>query len=382
MKSNNHRKMNLIDTCSLNMGQSPVSSSYNQNQDGLPFYQGNADFGNINPIPKYYCNKPTKIAHKNDILLSVRAPIGALNIADSTCCIGRGLTALTPKENTNFKYLYYVLKSKYSDLLSKGTGSTFKAINKESLSTILIPLPDLNIQKKIANTLDKVNNLIDLRKQQLEKLDLLIKSKFVDMFGDPLTNPKNFNIRKIKDYAMVISGSTPNTNNPIFWDGTLKWITPAEMENNSFIIYDTQRKITPLGAKSCSLNILPKGTILLSSRAPIGKLAIAGTEMYCNQGFKNLILDTKVANSIFIYYLLKNKKQNIIDLGRGATFKEISKPIVENIKTYLPPIQLQNKFSEFVEEIEKQKLLVNKSLKKLELLYKSLMQKYFENTNG
>ncbi|MFC3771124.1 restriction endonuclease subunit S, partial [Paenibacillus sp. GCM10012303] len=95
----------LVDICNLNMGQSPESSSYNQDGDGIPFYQGNADFGELTPETRYYCNKPTKIAKKNDILLSVRAPIGAINIATETCCIGRGLAALTAKEDlTDTKY--------------------------------------------------------------------------------------------------------------------------------------------------------------------------------------------------------------------------------------------------------------------------------------
>ena len=109
--------MKLEEFAEINMGQSPVSSSYNENEDGLPFFQGKADFGKINPKAKVWCNKPTKIAEKDDILMSVRAPVGDLNIATAKCCIGRGLAGITAKKDKcYFKYLFYFLRSKYNEL--------------------------------------------------------------------------------------------------------------------------------------------------------------------------------------------------------------------------------------------------------------------------
>ena len=197
----------LVVICDLNMGQSPESSSYNQDGDGIPFYQGNADFGELNPETRYFCNKPTKIAKKNDILLSVRAPIGALNIATETCCIGRGLAAVTAKENvTDTKFLYYVLKKKKIELNQKGTGSTFKAINKQNLSEVSCPLPSIETQKQIAKTLDTAADLLAMCKQQHEELDNLIKATFYDMFGDPLTNEKGWKVFRLGDCLSVIGG--------------------------------------------------------------------------------------------------------------------------------------------------------------------------------
>ena len=121
----------LKDVCKINMGQSPSSSSYNENEDGIPFFQGNADFGERYPVARVWCNNPTKVANPGDILLSVRAPIGALNYAKENCCIGRGLAALTPnRDKVLIEYVYWVLKSKNTELNSKGTGSTFKAISR------------------------------------------------------------------------------------------------------------------------------------------------------------------------------------------------------------------------------------------------------------
>ena len=155
--------------CAINMGQSPDSSTYNEDGNGLPFFQGNADFGEIYPAVRMWCSEPTKIAREKDILISVRAPIGALNIAKCECCIGRGLAALTVNEDICAqKYLWHALSGKVDELNSKGTGSTFKAINKKTLSETEIPLPPIDEQRKIAAILDKVSDLIAKRQQQLE----------------------------------------------------------------------------------------------------------------------------------------------------------------------------------------------------------------------
>ena len=197
----------LDELCALNMGQSPDSSSYNEIGEGLPFFQGNADFGVLHPKVRVWCDAPTKIAHPGDILISVRAPIGAMNIADRECCIGRGLAALTVDENLcSRRYIWYAIGNKVDELNAKGTGSTFKAISKNILGATDIPLPSHNKQCHIAAVLDKLTHLISLRKQQLAKLDEVVKARFVEMFGDPVQNTKNFPLRMGQDIFKLSSG--------------------------------------------------------------------------------------------------------------------------------------------------------------------------------
>ena len=180
MKKQNNNIVPLSSVCILNMGQSPSSDSYNQDGDGLPFFQGNADFGKMHPSVRYWCDKPTQIANVHDILISVRAPIGALNIATSECCIGRGLAAITVKQGVcDQRYVFYALRSRVNELITKGTGSTFKAISKSILGETLIPIPSLKEQREIAVIFDKIGELIAERAQQLVELDLLVKSRFV-----------------------------------------------------------------------------------------------------------------------------------------------------------------------------------------------------------
>ena len=154
---------------------------------------------------------------------------------------------------------------------------------------------------------------------------------------------------RLGDICEIVSGSTPKSGIAEYWDGDLKWITPAELNDDSFIVNDTVRKITSLGVQKTGLTSFPAGTVILSSRAPIGKVAIAGCEMYCNQGFKNLIC-SDVINNRFLYWFLKGKTAYLNSLGRGATFKEISKQIVASIELDVPPMDKQESI---VQQFEK-----------------------------
>lgn len=147
---------------------------------------------------------------------------------------------------------------------------------------------------------------------------------------------------KLGEICEIVSGSTPKTSIKEYWDGDVKWITPAELTDDSYIIYDSARKLTELGVKKTGLSPFPAGTVILSSRAPIGKVAIAGCEMYCNQGFKNLICSEKINNK-YLYWFLKGNTEFLNSLGRGATFKEISKGIVSNIEINVPDLTDQEK---------------------------------------
>ena len=157
---------------------------------------------------------------------------------------------------------------------------------------------------------------------------------------------------KLGDICEIVSGSTPKTSVDEYWDGDIKWITPAELEDDTYIIMDSVRKITELAVKKTGLTSFPKGTVILSSRAPIGKVAIAGCEMYCNQGFKNLICSDKINNK-YLYWFLKGNTKFLNSLGRGATFKEISKSIVSEIEINVPDIDRQNEIVDILEKVSK-----------------------------
>ena len=164
MKGNGWKQIELSDpsVAKLIMGQSPPSSTYNPDGNGMPFYQGKKEFGNLYPTPEVFCTEPSKIAEKGDILLSVRAPVGPTNLCPETSCIGRGLAAIRPNSNNvSTSFLLYYFKFFESVLASKGQGSTFDAISKKVLEKLLIPLPPLPEQRRIVAKLDSLFERID-----------------------------------------------------------------------------------------------------------------------------------------------------------------------------------------------------------------------------
>ena len=181
---------------------------------------------------------------------------------------------------------------------------------------------------------------------------------------------------KLGEICEIVSGSTPKTGIAEYWDGNLKWITPAEIDDESYIITDSARKLTKLGVKKTGLSSFPSGTVILSSRAPIGKVAIAGCEMYCNQGFKNLICSDRITNR-YLYWFLKGNTAYLNSLGRGATFKEISKKIVSDIEINVPEISQQLAAVDALERVSEIIRLRKNQLQKLDELIKARFVEMF-----
>ena len=181
---------------------------------------------------------------------------------------------------------------------------------------------------------------------------------------------------KLGDICEIVSGSTPKTSIEEYWDGDIKWITPAEINDDTYIVTDSVRKITDLGAKKTGLSPFPEGTVILSSRAPIGKVAIAGCAMCCNQGFKNLICSEKILNK-YLYWFLKGNTSFLNSLGRGATFKEISKSIVSQIEINVPDIEYQKEAADILEKVSEVIYLRKQELSALDNLIKARFVEMF-----
>lgn len=172
----------LENVADIIMGQSPSSSTYNTESIGLPFFQGKADFGDIYPTTRKWCSAPARIAEKYDVLLSVRAPIGDVNIATERCCIGRGLASIRANQNSEGQYLFYRLVFSKELLESKGAGTTFKEINKAAVTSFMIPLPPLPEQKAIARVLSTIQKAIEAQDKIIAAARELKKSLMHHLF--------------------------------------------------------------------------------------------------------------------------------------------------------------------------------------------------------
>lgn len=191
--------------------------------------------------------------------------------------------------------------------------------------------------------------------------------------------------KKIGDIATVVSGSTPQTSVEEFWGKGHYWVTPAELDDKTVYVSKTERQITDAALAKVKLQRLPKGTVLLSSRAPIGKVAICDVDMYCNQGFKNCICSDLVYNK-YLFYFLKDKKEYLNSLGRGATFKEISKGIVEKVVVPLPPKPTQLSIVSELDKLNELIQIKKEQLKDYDTLAQSIFYEMFgdpvENEKG
>ena len=196
---------------------------------------------------------------------------------------------------------------------------------------------------------------------------------------------KGWEYKKLGEVCEVVTGTTPKTNIPEYWGKGHYWVTPAELNDTTVYIDKTERQITDEALSKTKLRLLPVGTVLLSSRAPIGKVAIANAEMYCNQGFKNCICSEAINNK-YLFYFLRLKKDYLNSLGRGATFKEISKSIVESIKIPLPPKSTQLAIVSELDKINELIRLKKEQLKDFDNLAQSLFYEMFgdpvENEKG
>ena len=254
-------------------------------------------------------------------------------------------------------YLYYFMEAYIDELRKQAIGGVIKYIKLGNIADAMIELPSIDNQKFIVDILGKVKEILDKRNAEISALDALIKARFIEMFGTLDLSIQGESWLPLSEISTIYTGTTPSTKEKENWDGKIPWITPAELSEDSFFVFDSERKITEKGLKSKSLSLMPKNTVLLSTRAPIGKVAIAGIEMCCNQGFKNFHCNNTILNPIYLYTLLKNNNEYLNSLGTGTTFKEISKTNVSKIKVPVANISLQNEFAEYVKLIDKSKFV-------------------------
>ena len=374
----------LEEICAINMGQSPDSSTYNEDGNGLPFFQGNADFGEIYPVVRMWCSEPTKISREKDILISVRAPIGALNIANCECCIGRGLAALTVNEDICAQeYLWHTLSGKVDELNSKGTGSTFKAINKKTLSETEIPLPPIDEQRKIAAILDKVSDLIAKRQQQLDKLDEMIKARFMEIFGDSETNTKNWRVLPMSKICSVGSSkriyqSEQSSSGVPFWriSDLTSLITTGTVTPELYIPEERYKELKTQG------QVPAPGDILITSRGTLVQCYIVkvNDRFYFQDGMISWLsgyMDGVTPLYISYLFTMPGFRKQIDSMQAGSTVAYLSITMIKKLKVMLPDIESQQQFASFVSKTEKTKTTISSSLEKLETLKKALMQEYF-----
>ena len=319
------------------------------------------------------------------VILSSRAPIGKTAIAGCEMCCNQGFKNLICSDAIYNEYLYFFLKSKTDYLNSLGRGATFKEISKSIVENIEIPLPEVNQQKEIAEKFKKLEQLISLRKQQLAKLDELVKARFVEMFGDPADNVNNLPASPMTAICQIIDG-----------DRGKNYPKQEEFSDSGFCLFLNAKNVTAQGFsfENCTYiteekdallrnGKLCRGDVVLTTRGTIGNLAFYDTSVpyeniRINSGMVILRMNKQVVSEIFFIEQFKMQLDSIKSrIASGSAQPQLPISTMNKIEMILPPIELQNQFAAFVERVSQQKQTVQQSLEKLELMKKALMQEYF-----
>jgi len=378
------KTVKLGDVCTVIAGQSPPSDTYNDDGIGLPFFQGKADFGERHPVVRKWCSNPVKIAEDRDILISVRAPVGPTNVATEACCIGRGLSAIRCGENVNMEYLLQFLRWFESRLEAQGKGATFKAITQKDLNAIVFPLPPIPEQKRIAEILDLADEARRNRRENLKLYDDLIRSLFLQTFGDPVSNPMGWDIESLAKFGSFKNGlnfGRGESGVKVRYLGVGDFKALAKID-------DTQ------SLSQIALNDLPSEDYFLRNGDLVfvrsnGNKQLVGRciavypndEKVTYSGFCiRYRIETGGIDPVFLVHLFRMSsfKSQMLQGGRGANIQNINQQILNALEIPCPPISLQNEFAQQVEEITVQKEREQALYKQHDDLFNSLLQRAFK----
>ena len=348
----------LKEVADIIMGQSPASSTYNDEGKGLPFYQGKAEFGVRHPIVKKWCSAPLKIADQGDILLSVRAPVGPTNICNVKSCIGRGLAAIRCKKNkADHLFIWFYRRSIEKRIASKGVGSTFTAIGREEISKIQVPSVNYSTQRKIASILSAYDDLIEnnLRRIKiLEEMAQMIYREWFVNFRFPEHEkvkmvkselgmiPEGWEVKKLGDVCNVVMGQSPKSEYYNTEGNGLPFHQGVKDFGSRFPTHNTY----------CTLEsrIAEQGDILISVRAPVGRINLASEKLIIGRGLS--AIRHKHGLQSFLLYQLKHIFREEDSMGSGTIYRAITKDDLLNLNIIHPSSNIDKEFNELLNPMD------------------------------
>ena len=321
----------LGDVVQITMGQSPDGSTYSDEPSDYILVQGNADLQNGWVCPRIWTTQITKKADAGDLIMSVRAPAGAMGKTAYNAVIGRGVAAIKGNE-----FIYQLLVKMDADGFWKtlSCGSTFESLNSDNIKNAEVKIPTTAEQIKIGGYFQQLDNLITLH--QRECISFTARAGRRILTANKKRNTSSWEQRKLGDIADIVGGGTPSTGNQSYWDGDIDWYAPAEIADQIYA-NSSQKKITGLGYENSSAKMLPPGTVLFTSRAGIGKTAILTRKGCTNQGFQSIVPHRGELDSYFIFSRTEELKRYGELVGAGSTFVEVSGKQMAVMELMMPP---------------------------------------------
>ena len=378
----------LSEICDIVSGGTPSRSRMEfWNNGDIPWIKiGNLNGKYVEKADEYITklgleNSAAKVLPKGAILYTIFATLGETAILSIDACTNQAIAGICIKDNLQVStdYIYYFLKSKKKFVSNIGRGVAQNNINMSILKEFKVPLPEHSVQSEIVDILDKTVNIINMRQAELEKLDRLVKARFVEMFGDPSVNNKRWQRGVINEIGSCIAGATPSTKVDEYWNnGTIPWMSSGEV--NKGRIDRTDNFITHLGYDKTSTKLVPPKTVVLAMAGQgrtRGMAAITEIELCTNQSICSIVNNEKIDAEYLLYFL----KLQYNELRRASTNTDgrggLNLKIIGNYPIMIPPVGLQKRFANFVEQVDKSKVEVQRALDEAQLLFDSLMQKYF-----
>lgn len=328
-----------------------------------------------------------KILPKGSVLFSSRAPIGYVAIAANDMCTNQGFKSVIPNEETDSEFLYYLLKYNKDYIASQGSGTTFAEVSGKTMKDIEVVVPkEKEDQRRIASILSSLDRKIELNNKINADLEEMAQAIFKNWFVDfePFKDgkfvdselgmiPKGWNVGRLDEIADVVGGSTPSKAKPEYYTQKgIAWLTPKDLSNHP-AVYSSRGEIdiTEEGYNSTSTKLMPKGTILFTSRAPIGYISIAQNDICTNQGFKSLV--PKKAGTCFLYCFLKYVTPEIENKSTGSTFKEASGSLMKSLQVIMPEQKVFEDFETIVSPLFARIESLEKENSRLSLLRDTLL---------
>ena len=384
------KKKSLGELCDIVSGGTPSRSHIEYWDKGsIPWIKiGNIKGKYVSTSDEYITQagldgSSAKMLPKGTLLYTIFATLGEVGILTIEACTNQAIAGISIKHNDEIStdFLYYYLKSKKSYVNKIGRGVAQNNINMSMLRALEVPVPNIAEQSRIVSVLDSVASVVTIRQQQLEKLDELVKARFVELFGDPISNPMNWNKRTLKEVCTKLNDGT-HFSPESFSMGDYKYITAKNIKASGFdfsnITYVPEAVHRPIFER-CNPE---QGDVLYIKDGATTGIAIVNTlkeEFTLLSSVALLKQNRNVINGYFLAALLNNADMysDIRNNMGGAAITRLTIAKLNAVKVIVPPLDLQNRFAAFVEQVDKSKVAVQKSLDEAQLLFDSLMQQYF-----
>lgn len=339
----------------------------------------------LEPTSQYITEKgkkETTIARKGEVLLVCRgAHTGKVGIAREDIAFNQDVKVIRLGQSMNPQYVGYYLMSQFEYFKNMQRGGTTKGITTSHVESLGIPVPSLTEQQRIVEAIEERLERIERLETSIKTIDRLSKeyqnSYILSLMlgGGEVSNkippsesslPKEWELAEVSEVGRVETGGTPKTDTDEYWGGNITWLRVSDI-GNSMYVSDSEDKITSKGLEEASCSLIEEGGIVVSTRATIGEVAIAGEDLATNQGFKSIIPDEKILDSRYLAYYLDSITEYLQSLGKGATYDEVNKTQIQDLEIPLPPIGKQREIADKIEKYDEE--LIRKSVRSVQQLF-------------